>query len=62
MSSLYKSCLHKKQFKTLPYVKTAIKIQKEKFGIDMNYYLCPFCGYYHLTTKQTEEKNLENIR
>lgn len=62
MSSLYKTCLHKKRFHTLKYVKDAVKIQKEKYGNDVHYYICPYCGAYHLTSKQTKEEFIEKIK
>ncbi len=62
MSSLYKTCLHKKKFHTLEHVKKVAKAKTEQYGNNLSYYLCPFCGCYHLTKKKTEEENIERLK
>lgn len=62
MSSLYKSCLHKKKFITLEHVKKVAKAKSEQYGVNFNYYLCPYCACYHLTRKETNEKHIEDIK
>ncbi len=50
--TMYNMCLHKKIYRTKEFAKQKAEEFTQKFGKPQSPYLCPLCGYYHLTTKE----------
>ena len=46
-------CLRKKGFDTRKIAKQVAKRLKSKRGIRLAVYKCPYCQYFHLTSKTT---------
>lgn len=61
--TMWRTCLHKKWYRTKDYaLGIAKKIEEEK-GIKLFVYKCPLCNRYHLTKKERgrEYDNQKNI-
>lgn len=61
--TMWRTCLHKKAYRTRDYALGIAKKIKEERGLELFVYQCPLCGHYHLTKKERgkEYDNKKNI-
>ena len=50
-----KSCFNKKTFHSKELAEKAILLANKKWGVDLEYYLCPHCYNFHLTKQKKYE-------
>lgn len=59
---MYRMCMRKKKFSSQSVAQNIAKECDEKYGKTHRVYMCPLCGYYHLTTKESYCKTMEKTK
>jgi len=58
VSFMSKSCLGKRMYKSYEIAAQYAKKYDEKYGVKSRIYYCTICGYFHLTTKPEQKKQV----
>ena len=53
--AIKRQCMRKKVYLTIKHVEAVKKHLHKKHNKPLYHYSCPFCGYFHLTSKKRNE-------